>query len=614
MKKRKHKVSGKGPASKPVDSEAGIKPELEQHHSKLTKLDYILAPLVGTIAAFLTFRHVGTAVNWDDLLYMDESMRMTGYTYILNRYGHIYLLKFFFFITRDCITAGRVYWCFVFFGTAILVYWCAKILAGKRGYVVGIIAAVLFLVQPLLVVREWGCPLADFSAMLFVSLGAFVYLVFLDGRHKHRHWVIMALGLIFFWAMKSKETGICMAVLFLGLGEDKSGARSVGRFVRDIGWACLGGLAGCVVFMMLDGVFIGDAFFSVRPSSLIGVLNQNLHRVPDTLGRLGRNREVMSWYAGMAKHQWLVALFGPFMLYLLIGWKSVSREFNVREKMVWLVPLVLLVFLTYIRSHFWVLPRYFSPAIPLVCVWGAQFFWFDVSGTVSAGKSSRTIPRVVAAAGLILLAFLVVYVLMSFAPRLAAYYKFMRWEVLRVRFKTNDNVLYAVGIVPLVVTILLAMSVLVKKRGLTVLFISFTCLFLLVWQPFRFDLSENGMEATAKKSEWRFLPYKVFKDDFQFDKDIKVLISEDVHNRSWMLGNRDFRHCWMFNIFFNQRYGEEHFIHGTWDDVLKGDYTYGIVTWGDWEGVRKKHNVEHLLRDYVTEPDRQTGLLLLKRR
>jgi len=168
--------------------------------------------------------------------------------------------------------------------------------------------------------------------------------------------------------------------------------------------------------------------------------------------------------------------------------------------------------------------------------------------------------------------------------------------------------------VPLVVTTLLVTGVFLKKRGLAVLFISFTCLFLLVWQPLRFDFSEKGMEATAQKSEWRFLPYKVFKDEFRFDKDIKVLISEDVHNRSWMLGKRVNSQTWMFNIFFNQAYGEEHFIHGPWDDILKGDYTYGIVTWGDWEGIRKKHNVDHLLRDYVTKSDRQTGLLLLKRR
>jgi len=614
VKKHKHKVSGKGPASKTVDSEAGVKLELEQYHSRLTKLDYILAPLIGLIAAFWAFSRVGTAVNWDDLLYMNMSINPGREAWLLNRYGHIYLLKFFFFITGDCITAGRVYWCFVFFGTGLLVYWCAKILAGKRGYVIGIIAALLFLIQPLLVVREWGCPLADFTAMLFVSLGAFVYLAFLDGRHKHRHWVIMALGLIFFWAMKSKETSICMIVLFLGLGREESGVFSIRRFARDIGWACLGGLAGCAMLMILEGAFLGDAFYSIRPSTFVGSVDHYVNRPPDTLSRLAKTREVMSWYVGMGKHEWLVALFAPFVLYLMIGWKSVSRQFNLREKMVWLIPLFLMMFLTYARSVFWVLPRYFSPAIPLVCVWAAQFFWFDVSGTVSAGKTNRAIPRVVAAAGLILSAFLVVYVLMSFMPGVSAYYKFMRWDVLRVRFKTSENIFYALGIVPLVVTILLVAGTFFRKRGLTVLFISFTCLFLLVWQPLRFDFSENGMEATAQKSEWRFLPYKVFKDQFQFDKDIKVLISEDVHNRSWMLGNRDYRQCWMFNIFFNQKYTDEHFIQGTWEDILKGDYTYGIMTWREWEGIRKKHNVEHLLRDYVTKSDGQTRLILLKRR
>lgn len=614
MKKNRRRVSDKGPVQKATGTTARAELELGQDRFKLTKLDYILAPLIGFFAALLTFPHVGTAINWDDLFYMNMSINPAPESWILNRYGHIYLLKFFFFVTRDCITAGRVYWCFVFFGTGVLVYWCAKILAGKRGYVIGVIAAVLFLVQPLFVVREWGCPLADFSAMLWVMLGAFVYLAFPVNTQKHRRWILMALGLIFFWAMKSKETSICMIVLFLGLGREESGVFNIRRFARDIGWVCLGGLAGCVVFMMLDGVFVGDAFFSIRPSNVTAVLDRNINRPSETLGRLARTREVMSWYAGMAKHEWLVALFAPFMLYLLIGWKSVSREFNIREKMVWLIPLVLLLFLTYIRSAFWILPRYFSPAIPLVCVWAAQFFWFDVSGTVSVGKSGQSIPKMVVAAGLILLAFVIVYVLMSFVPDISRFYNFMRYRVLEVYFKTNENVFYAVGIVPLVVTILLVTGVLAKKRGLTVLFISFLCLFLLIWQPFRFDFSENGMKATVNKSEWRFLPYKVFQDEFQFDKDIKVLISEDVHNRSWMLGKRVNSQSWMFNVFFNQKYGEEHFIHGTWEDILKGDYTYGIVTQRDWEGIGKKHNVAHLIGDYVVKSDIRTQLLLLKKR
>jgi len=615
MKKNKRRVSGKGPVQKAMGSSAPAEVGLGQDRFKLTKLDYILAPLFAALAALFTFPHVGTAINWDDLLYMNMSINPAPETWLLNRYGHIYLLKFFFFITGDCITAGRVYWCFMFFFTGVLVYWCAKMLAGKRGYVVGIIAALLFFVQPLFVVREWGCPLADFSAMLWVMLGVFVYLAFPVNTQQHRRWVLMALGLIFFWAVKSKETASCMVVLLFGLGEDDSGVRRFGRFVRDIGWACLGGLAGCVILMILEGAFLGDAFFSIRPSTFVGSVDHYINRPPDTLGRLARTREVMSWYAGMAKHEWLVALFGPFVLYLLIGWKSVGREFSLREKMVWLIPLVLMVFLTYARSTFWVLPRYFSPAIPLICVWAAQFFRFDVSGTVSVDKSGRPIPRVLVAAGLIVLAFFVVYVLMSFIPRVSEYYKFMRYDVLSVRFKTSENVFYAVGIVPLTVTILLATSVLVKKRGLTVLFISFMCLFLLVWHPFRSNF--DGMKATADKSRWRFLPYEVFKGEIKFEKDIKVLVSEDIHNRSWMLGSHVSRQCWMFNIFFNQRYAEDNFIHGTQEDILKGGYTYGFITAWEWEDIGKKHNVDHLKKDYNMRLENIRGripIILLKRR
>jgi hypothetical protein len=469
-----------------------------------------------------------------------------------------------------------------------------------------------------MVVREWGCPLADFTAMLYVSLGAFVCLAFLDGRQRHRRWAIMALGLIFFWALKSKETSMCMAVLFLGLGEEEAGVRSFKRWGRDIGWVCMGALAGCAVQMILEQAYLGDALFSLRPSSLSRWFDHYVNQPPDTLSRLARTREVMSWYAGMAKDPWLVALFGPFMLYLLVGWKPVNRKFKTREKIVWLIPLVLISFLTYARSTFWVLPRYFSPAIPLVCVWGAQYFWFDVSGTVTIGKSRQALPKAVAAAGLIVLAFVVVYVLMSFVPTVAKFYRFMRYDALRVRYRTSENVFYAVGIVPLVMTTLLITGTFLKKRGLPVLFISFVCLFLLVWQPFRFDLSEDGMKATAQKSEWRFSPYKVFEDEFRLDKDIKVLVSENLYKHYWMLGKSQNRQRSMFNIFFNTTYPIEHFVHGTWEDVMKGDYTYGLLAGHDWDGIQKadKARADSLSRKYSVirrRIDPRIEIVLLKR-
>jgi len=140
-------------------------------------------------------------------------------------------------------------------------------------------------------------------------------------------------------------------------------------------------------------------------------------------------------------------------------------------------------------------------------------------------------------------------------------------------------------------------------------------LFLLLWHPFRSNF--GGMKATAEKSRWRFLPYQIFKDEIKFEKDLKVLVSEDIHNRSWMLGNHVSRQCWMFNIFFNQRYAEDNFIHGTEEDILTGGYTYGFITGWEWEEIGKKHNVDHLEKNYTMGLENVGGrvpIILLKRR
>ncbi len=69
MKKNKRRVSDKGPVQKATGTTVRAELELGQDRFKLTKLDYILAPLIGAFAALFTFPHVGTAINWDDLLY-----------------------------------------------------------------------------------------------------------------------------------------------------------------------------------------------------------------------------------------------------------------------------------------------------------------------------------------------------------------------------------------------------------------------------------------------------------------------------------------------------------------------------------------------------------------
>lgn len=413
----------------------------------------------------------------------------------------------------------------------------------------------------------------------------------------------MILGLIFFWATKSKETGVCTAVLFLGLGQDKTGARSISRFTRDIGWVGLGMLAGCVLLMLSDLVSMGDIFFSIRPSNIINVLDINFGRPGEVLSPYYARRVVMSWYTALSMRPLLVPLFAPFLLYLLVGWKTPGRPLLEREKAVWLLPLAILLFLTFVRSSFVVLPRYFASAIPVTCLWAAQFFHFGPAAPSVCLRDNYKIPRPVVTLALILTALIIVCVFNFYVPSLIEFYKRPK----------EPHAFYAVAIMPLALTILLMVTGFSTKRSLVTLFLSSLCLFLLVFTPLSSNINFLKQKTIAKRSQWRYTPYRVFADELRPDKDVKILVSKDVHQRSWMLG-RDVRgHCWTFNVFFNQKLDYDNFIDGTWEDILKGDYNYAFLTWRDWNGIRQKHNIDHLAKNFAVKADETTQLILLKK-
>lgn len=603
MKSRKSRVSDKNSGQSLTDSMAQAELELEQEQFKLSRLDYILAPLVAVLAGMWTFPYVGTSTNWDDLFYMNLSQYTTPQAWVLNRYGHVYLQKFFFWLAGDALTGTRVYWCFLFFATCVLVYWCAKMLASKGGYVIGLVAVLLFCAHPVFA-RLMGCTLADFTVMFLVMLATFVYLAFLAGRRKHRQLVIAVLGLIFFWAVKSKETGICLAVLFFGLGEDQKGGRSVGGFVRDIGWVCVGMLAGCVLLMLLDLIFMGDFFFSVSLSNLRLLFAFNFEPLKNP-------KPIMTWYTYLS----LQPLLAPALLYLLVGWNMGRRSSAGHRKIAWLVPVGLLLFLDIeglLRGHWHANPWYFNPAVGGICIWAAQFFQFNVTGLLLAKGNRLGIPKILVASVLVLVAFVLVWTFMSKTTDIAQ----------SLRLETSEQ-FYANAIMPLSTTVLLIVGAMSKKRGLVVLFLSSLCLFFIIYFPLSDNLTLLKQRVVANRSEWRYEPYRVFANELQFEKDVKILVSKDIHKRSWMLGREVMSHCWMFNVFFNQKFDYDNFIDGSWGDVIKGNYTYAFLTGRDWRGIGEKYNIDHLLRDYELEvnsravyPIRsgQMRLVLLKKR
>ena len=123
--------------------------ELAQDRFTLSRLDYFLALVVAALAGLYLFPYLGTSVIWDDMLYLNLSQHTTQEVRYLNRYGHIYILKLFLAITGDVITGGKICWCFMYSATCVLVYWCAKLLAGKKGVMIGLIAILFFCAEPI---------------------------------------------------------------------------------------------------------------------------------------------------------------------------------------------------------------------------------------------------------------------------------------------------------------------------------------------------------------------------------------------------------------------------------------------------------------------------------
>jgi hypothetical protein len=515
--------------------------QLQPGRFELTWPDWLLAPVIALLAGVWVFPYVGTSVHWDDLFYMNLSQYTTPQAVVLNRYGHIYLQKLFFWLTGDAITGGRVYWCFLIFSTCVLVYWCAKILTGKRGYIVGLAAVLFFCAQPFFG-QQLGCAYSDFTVMFLVTLGIFVYLAFLSGRQKYKHLFIMMLGLIFFWAVKSKETGICMAVLFLGLGEDRTGSFSVRRFARDIGWIYLGILAGLMLLMLLDVVFMGDAWFSIRPSNIKGVFAYNT-------GEFAHDEKGVSLYRLLSGQPLLPA----FLLYLFVGCRGFSKNLPRHKIAVWLIPLVVMFFLiaVSIRARTASPWRAFTPAIPGVCIWAVQYFRFRSPEGESVSLSKKLTSLVI-----VLSAFIIVAVVMHNTP-----------ELIRNTGWGSLAAFYVYVILPLATTGLLICAGTLRKRGLMALFLVSLCLFFIVYFPSRKNLTTLKQRVVAKISEKRFMPYRVFGDELRFGGDVVILVSKDVHARSWMLGQDVKSHCSMFNIFFNQKFDFNQFI-----DELGGHY------------------------------------------
>ncbi len=177
--------------------------------------------------------------------------------FILNRYFHIFLQKFFVGTQPDPIQGLQFFWSFLVASTAMILYLGARLLSPASSPWNGLLALVLFFSLP--AIREVsGIPYVDVTAMMMLSALLLVYVLSANVDHQKRSLLIL-FGCLLFLGFKTKETRLTRGNHALGFGIKKPDC--LAPWGKRVLWILVGLLTGLVLFTLLNALVLHDVLF-----------------------------------------------------------------------------------------------------------------------------------------------------------------------------------------------------------------------------------------------------------------------------------------------------------------------------------------------------------------
>lgn len=534
------------------------------------------------IAAFIWIAtHSSGPVSYDELQYMNVAFNISQKAHILNRYFHIYLLKLFFWRFSDPLIGVKYFWAFLASVTGFFIYFNARMIS--KTILPAIVAVVIYAAQHRIFTYT-GVAYVDFTLMTLFTIGLAIYLL-LPYMKKRQHLLLISLGAVIYFAFRTKETGISLGILLLGLGfldsNEFNWRTYLKKLLKDLRWVAIGIVSGLILMTILDQIFLGDALFSLRPSNIEKLLNFNTKwmvtervRKSDRFGYLVNE---------IAKNP---SLLGPFTLYLLsIYYPKEQRHSYI--KIVWLLPLALLVFL-FITSWF-PIPRFFIPVLPIISILSAQFLVFEK-------EKSRT--KIIIAFILGLLAIEFYYFLKPYINKYISLGGYS-WE------EFHTWVLY-----PFLLTLMLGFAFMIRKWNATTIMIPLVLIFLMLSPELKYDWGRLDQRVTVNEIRLRFYPFEEFYNEITYAEDMTFFISNSFSNYCQpdfdygILGKDRASNSWMFNLFFKENSREDQFIYADISEYTSSydQYTYAFLTWDDWYAFPEDIKAE-IAQDHVIEND-----------
>lgn len=308
------------------------------------------AALLAVISGLALYPFTAKPLEWDDLYYMAVAFHPEPKAWILNRYGHVYAMKAFMWLTGDPFVGAWVYWCAIVGTTVGALAWAALQLPPEPRRV---LAWTLFLFAGQWTIFSYvGIVIADFAIMALLTLAIGLVLARIGRGADLSAADAAALGALFWLAVKSKETAL-PSLMLVGLFFIAPSGRlrcDRGALQRLCCW--IGGVAAAqALFVALDAFLLADPLFSLSASSWGGLLAYNTDSTLKTGGD-----GILSWLSPGS-----CVSVG---LYILAGGSWARRETDRRLLYVLTFPALFMLALMCYALYEPTPTRYAIPALP----------------------------------------------------------------------------------------------------------------------------------------------------------------------------------------------------------------------------------------------------------
>jgi len=508
----------------------------------------------GLLARF-SFTHGGQVFASDTLMYIDTALHGIASPFVLNRYTHIFILRFFTYFASTPLEGMRFYSAFIAFSCILLVYYSARIIFKKSSLINGIIAVGLFLSIPAILERIIA-PLVDTTAMLMMLSLVAIYIKSARKNHSNM-WFLILFGVFLFMSLRTKEVTIVAAILILGFGLVEEKSINSRMLLKKSLYIAVGMMIAALLNVAINAIILDTPFFGFRPADI----NAYIETWSAIIGSSSSNA------GGVTFDSLLMAKTGYlFVLYVSAG-LILRRRLPRNIRLLWIIPLALVAILILFstRENWLIVSRGFTSGFAIICILGSQVVLIDGLRRANLGSD--------AAAALVTLAGIGV----------------LGGIGLLTKGDLPFGVYFYSAYGPIAFSLILSILFLSRERRASGIAIVLLLLSVNVYQ-IRLNLLDVANKPELLRYNYRFQPILAFEEEIRDHDGLDMYVSSAVLPSLAIGGNRDELSA-LVNIALDIRTERADYVVGTLDEEFVGELDVGeyspiLITTSDWDWLR----------------------------